>query len=115
MKSDAQMQNGGAVASKDGLDDALAPCDGIVVLPGSSMLRFNVSSLTQPGKSYLVDLSLWKGYGECECDRFMFRCMPKLHRGMPMQKSWRCNHIRRAREYFTDQMIMALIQQERKA
>ena len=73
------------------------------------LLRFRVRS-DRDGRPYLVDLAAFKGNGTCECQDFQIRKLPELLKGVQgFGVSAQCKHIRRARDFFTDEIIQKLL------
>ena len=68
-------------------------------------LRFWVPSETTEGREYLVDLAAYRQNGRCTCPHFIYRCQPKLVRGVLPGPLWRCNHIEKARDHFISLML----------
>lgn len=86
------------------------PVAGVTPVNGS-LLRYTVCSRTTASE-YNVDLSLHSENGECDCDAFLFRCLPRIRRGSPACENLRCWHIKRARQYLTAELVHRLIEQE---
>lgn len=61
--------------------------------------RYHVHSRSG-GKPHLVDLCEYGFNGQCDCEDFRFRCEPKLSRGIPVDQSLRCRHLKLAHAYF---------------
>lgn len=72
------------------------------------LFRFLVASRSTPGREYLVDISDNGGAGYCGCMHFEIRCLPHLSRGAAPCNSLRCSHIKRARDYFLDEIMPKL-------
>jgi len=70
--------------------------------------RFHVGSRSTPGRKHLVDLEENNGNGRCNCIHFECHCQPQLRRGALPCNGLRCAHIRRARDYFLDEILPKL-------
>lgn len=58
--------------------------------------RFLLTSLQNPENVHLVDLDEFDGYGECSCEHFTYRLLPRLKlRKRPLAPA--CRHLRMAR------------------
>ena len=71
------------------------------------LLTFHVRS-DHDGKPYRVELAAYGGNGTCECSDFQIRRRPMLER-KEVERSL-CKHLRRAREYFVDELIKRMLQ-----
>lgn len=69
---------------------------GVSPVPGE-VLRYRVKSRSRPWRLHLVDLSEFKGNGQCTCEHFEIRCMPKLIAGASPDPILECYHIRQAK------------------
>ena len=72
-----------------------------------STLEFNFESSSNNGEYHSVDLSKYEGSGECFCEHFRFRILPKLKSGeiKPYEKGSQCKHILLARHILGDRLI----------
>ena len=72
---------------------------------------FLVSSLTSPGKEYLVDLTSYYGAGCCSCPDYRCRHEPKNATLGPTAATTphRCRHIKLVRSYVADLATMGLM------
>ena len=70
------------------------------------ILRFRFTSDSRPDIAHVVDLGEFGGFGECSCEDYTFRILPKLIRDPSATAGLnRCKHILAARERLTDQLI----------
>lgn len=75
------------------------------------LARFYVES-DSGAKPYFVDLAQYGGVGCCDCPHFQFRCRPIVKDKTINEfglKQARCKHLRRAREYFLDELIARML------
>jgi len=91
---------------------------GMRIDPYDNMMRWRVSSETEPGKAYIVDLTSYWHNGQCTCEDFTFRHEPLLSRkyyDRGQDSKWidhyRCKHIRAVREVFCNHMIALVVAQ----
>lgn len=77
------------------------------VQPYDHPLRFKVQSKARHDIVHVVDLGAFNGNGECSCEHFQFRLLPKLQE-QPGKKTWRCKHIEAARSALVDEVIKKL-------
>jgi hypothetical protein len=70
--------------------------------------RFRVESWSDKQRVHLVDISAYRGNGECSCENFSCRLAPELKLGRAPGPATRCRHIRAARSHFTDKAIRFL-------
>jgi hypothetical protein len=68
-------------------------------------MRFWVPSQTRAGLDHLVDLTAFRGAGNCTCEHFTYRCAPELRKGMKPGPLLRCNHIELARDFVLSEMV----------
>ena len=74
-----------------------------------SPLRLLVPSDSPGLDPYLVELDAYGGNGKCTCIHFTTRIEPYLKRGMePDTCDSRCKHIKKGREFLTDETIKRL-------
>jgi hypothetical protein len=79
-------------------------------------LIYWVESDSQPwAEPYRVDLTAYRGHGNCRCMDFCCRKDCKLLRGAEPSTHLECRHIRKARRYLSFQVINAIIEQKQKA
>lgn len=78
-------------------------------------LCYWVQSETRPGIRHRVDLTAYDGNGACGCERFEFACRGHLERGAKKAARFRCSHIRSAREFAFDELVEAILEEERRA
>lgn len=82
--------------------------------------RYHVESASHPEKPHLVDLWLFGGNGQCDCEHYRFRLQHFLEEGATPSKRLRCRHIEAARErWFTheglDQLKLVELLEKRLA
>ena len=72
-----------------------------------STLEFNFESSSKSREYHSVDLSKFEGSGECFCENFRFRILPKLNSGelKPFEEGSQCKHILLARHILGDRLI----------
>jgi hypothetical protein len=78
-------------------------------------LRYRFESVTRPEIAHVVDLGAFDGFGECSCEDFGYRVLPKLlwNRNPRLSQLHvtdettlkRCKHLLAARESLLDQFI----------
>lgn len=82
-------------------------------------LRYLVDSHSRQGVQHVVELDAWPGDGDCNgactCEAFGFRCEPHLRNGHEPDERLRCRHIKEARAAFTGDMLLAILEADRKA
>lgn len=65
------------------------------------VLRYRVSSSSNPNAPHMVDLSLYGGNGECSCRDFTTRRRPAIREGAELfTRATSCKHVLAARKYF---------------
>lgn len=69
--------------------------------------RYHVRSRSGPHQ-HLVDLSENGFYGRCDCEAWLFKYAPKVAKGIPLDNSLQCHHIKLARRHFTETMLRRL-------
>ena len=84
---------------------AFAPTRTLYVKQHDWPFRWLVESETNRAQPHMVDLSSYKGNGECSCLNFSCRLAPELKQGRHPSNSTRCKHIKAARGMFCDMMI----------
>lgn len=78
----------------------------MTIHPHDNVLRFRFTSDSRPDVAHVVDLGEFEGFGECSCEDFQFRILPRLIRDATDTAGLkRCKHITAAREHLTDQLI----------
>ena len=70
---------------------------------------WQVASFSHPGDHYLVDLSHFRGNGECMCRDFVCTKGDKLKAGAFPGPKYRCVHIEAARSVFMDHVLSDLM------
>ncbi len=78
------------------------------VIPHDHVLRFRVTSDSQPEVEHVVDLGAFVGHGRCSCQHFEFRILPDVEAG---RVAGRCKHIQAARDYLADEVIGQVLKQ----
>lgn len=73
--------------------------------------RFHVNSASHPAETHLVDIAAHNGQGECDCIRFTTVCGPRIKKTGTLPPSFRCRHIRAARELALNLTIQQFIQE----
>ena len=72
------------------------------------LMRFHVLSRTRLNDRYLVDLQAFKMNGQCGCDDFIYRHGPLLKGDYRPHDRTRCWHIRQARAWLLQRMLVKL-------
>ena len=92
---------------------------GMRIYPFDNQMRWRVTSESETGKEYIVDLTSYWCNGQCSCEDFQYRHEPLLTRGYydKGQDSrsidlYRCKHIRAVREVFCNHMIALVAAQK---
>jgi hypothetical protein len=75
------------------------------------VLRFRFESTTRPEIAHVVDLGAFEGFGECSCEDFQYRLLPKLLR-KECDGLVRCKHLLAARAHLADQVISRILESE---
>lgn len=74
-----------------------------------TLLRWRVTSGSRPDVEHVVDLGAHGGNGECSCEHFQFRLLPKIQEGHRCETATRCSHIMVARKSLTDHVVQKLM------
>ena len=78
-------------------------------IPGEPT-RFQVRSRSHPEEYHIVDLLAYNGLSECSCIRFSTVCRPRIKKTGNLPPSFRCRHIKAAREIFTNNVIDRILE-----
>lgn len=71
-------------------------------------LRFYVRSRRDWNKAHLVDLSEYRGNGQCACQNFEFRMKGLLEKGAYPAENLQCYHINRALKWLAMELVPKL-------
>ena len=75
-------------------------------------LSFEVTSETRKGITHLVDIEAFRGHGECSCEHFQIRILPKIEKAIQEKCFTRfdnklmCKHLWQARNALLNRILM---------
>lgn len=86
---------------------------------GTKILRkgrghYLVKSMRNPKIAYSVDLMANDRLGECTCDDFKYRRLPRYHAVKARFDHYRCKHLRIIRAHIFDQILAPYAAKEKE-
>jgi hypothetical protein len=85
----------------------------MMIRPYNGLMMYEVTSESDPRtEPYHVDLTFYRGIGNCDCAQFQFRLEPHLVRQPFHPDQYRCKHILACREFLGKQLVDTLIKSE---